>query len=243
MRRSPISCGGAGCRSPRRCASPRKSRARSRRPTSEASRTAISSRPTSRSPTEGVVKVLDFGLAKARRDRRRRGRRIHARHIRRSRDRHRAVHEPRAGSRCARRSPHRHLGIRLRGVRNADRTPRLRRRHPLRHRRRHPREGAGLGRRFLPTRPLPVRRLLRRCLEKDHRRRIRDIGDVKLELEDIASAETPGDPGRSHGLCPGAASQPRVAGLGGVGRRGCRWLAWSRAFPGSATVHPRARTR
>ena len=50
--------------------------------------------------------------------------------------------------------------------------------------------------------PAAVRRLLRRCLEKDHRRRIRDIGDVKLELEDIASAETPGDPGRSQASVP-----------------------------------------
>jgi eukaryotic-like serine/threonine-protein kinase len=45
--------------------------------------------------------------------------------------------------------------------------------------------------------PAAVRRLLRRCLEKDHRRRIRDIGDIKLELEDIAAAETASDPGRS----------------------------------------------
>ena len=50
--------------------------------------------------------------------------------------------------------------------------------------------------------PAAVRRLLRRCLEKDHRRRIRDIGDVKLELEDIASAETPSDPGRSKATVP-----------------------------------------
>ena len=53
-----------------------------------------------------------------------------------------------------------------------------------------------------PETPGAVRRLLRRCLEKDHRRRIRDIGDVKLELEDIASAETPSDPGRSHVVGP-----------------------------------------
>jgi len=53
-----------------------------------------------------------------------------------------------------------------------------------------------------PDTPGAVRRLLRRCLEKDHRRRIRDIGDIKLELEDIASAEAPSDPRRSHAAVP-----------------------------------------
>src|SRR4029453_7160943 len=53
-----------------------------------------------------------------------------------------------------------------------------------------------------PATPAAVRRLLRRCLEKDYRRRIRDIGDVKLELEDIASAETPSDRGSSRAAVP-----------------------------------------
>jgi serine/threonine-protein kinase len=53
-----------------------------------------------------------------------------------------------------------------------------------------------------PDTPAAVRRLLRRCLEKDQRRRIRDIGDIKLELEDIASAERPSDPGRSQAAVP-----------------------------------------
>ena len=50
--------------------------------------------------------------------------------------------------------------------------------------------------------PGAVRRVLRRCLEKDLRRRFRDIGDIKLELEDIASADARGDPGRSHPPIP-----------------------------------------
>ena len=50
--------------------------------------------------------------------------------------------------------------------------------------------------------PAAVRRLLRRCVEKDFRRRIRDIGDIKLELEDIASAASPSDPGRSSAALP-----------------------------------------
>ena len=53
-----------------------------------------------------------------------------------------------------------------------------------------------------PDTPAAVRRLLRRCLEKDHRRRIRDVGDIKLELEDIASTEAPSDSGRAHAAVP-----------------------------------------
>jgi tRNA A-37 threonylcarbamoyl transferase component Bud32 len=33
--------------------------------------------------------------------------------------------------------------------------------------------------------PLPVQRLLRRCLEKDPRRRLRDIGDAAIELDEL----------------------------------------------------------
>jgi serine/threonine-protein kinase len=41
--------------------------------------------------------------------------------------------------------------------------------------------------------PMPVRRLLRRCLEKDPRRRLGAIGDARLELEDaMAGAEPAG---------------------------------------------------
>lgn len=36
--------------------------------------------------------------------------------------------------------------------------------------------------------PASLRRLLQRCLEKNPKRRIRDIGDIQLELEDIATA-------------------------------------------------------
>ena len=47
---------------------------------------------------------------------------------------------------------------------------------------------------FLPPEtPLSIRRLLRRCLQKDLRRRFRDMGDVRLELEDAALVERPSD--------------------------------------------------
>ena len=94
--------------------------------------------------------------------------------------------------------------------------------------------------------PAAVRRLLRRCLEKDHRRRIRDIGDVKLELEDIASAEAPSDPGdRTHR--PRAIPQPRVAAIGGVVAAGLlvgilAALPWQRdGSSGSNEVDSRSR--
>ena len=35
--------------------------------------------------------------------------------------------------------------------------------------------------------PPHIRRVLQRCLEKDVKRRVRDIGDVRLELEDAPS--------------------------------------------------------
>ena len=75
---------------------------------------------------DGAVKVLDFGLAKAvggdgespdltRLGSTRRGRRRH---------RHGGLHEPRTGARPAGRQAHGHLGLRLRPLRNADRTRR-----------------------------------------------------------------------------------------------------------------------
>src|SRR5207302_110402 len=43
------------------------------------------------------------------------------------------------------------------------------------------------------TTPGPVQRLVRRCLERDVRRRQRDIGDARLEIEEsLAAPEEPG---------------------------------------------------
>jgi Tol biopolymer transport system component len=45
------------------------------------------------------------------------------------------------------------------------------------------------------TTPAPIRRLLRRCLAKDPRHRLRDIGDARLEIEDaLADGPDPGAP-------------------------------------------------
>jgi serine/threonine-protein kinase len=49
--------------------------------------------------------------------------------------------------------------------------------------------------------PVPphVRRVLRRCLEKDVKRRARDIGDVRMELDDAAAPREPLPPGAGRG--------------------------------------------
>src|SRR5262245_31528811 len=41
-----------------------------------------------------------------------------------------------------------------------------------------------IGRAFRKTTPLPIRRLLRRCLQKDPKKRLADIGDARLEIEE-----------------------------------------------------------
>jgi serine/threonine protein kinase len=48
-----------------------------------------------------------------------------------------------------------------------------------------------------PVTPVPIRTLLRRCLEKDRKRRIADAADVRLEIDD-ALATSPGDANTSN---------------------------------------------
>ena len=55
--------------------------------------------------------------------------------------------------------------------------------------------------------PAVLRRLLRRCLEKDPKRRLRDIADARLDIEEALAGET---------VLPGA-TQPRKRSLAGVG--------------------------
>ena len=55
--------------------------------------------------------------------------------------------------------------------------------------------------------PLTVRRLLRRCLEKDAHRRLRDIGDARLELEEVLADPTPAI------LAEPAGPRPRATGV------------------------------
>ena len=56
-----------------------------------------------------------------------------------------------------------------------------------------------------PGLPSPLHRLLRRCLQKDARRRLRDIGDARLELEersDDTESGSPSIPNRSRQVIP-----------------------------------------
>ena len=52
----------------------------------------------------------------------------------------------------------------------------------------HPRPRAGLERAAARTTPPPIRRLLRRCLEKDRKRRLADMADARLEIDDALSS-------------------------------------------------------
>jgi eukaryotic-like serine/threonine-protein kinase len=65
-----------------------------------------------------------------------------------------------------------------------------------------------------PETPLAVVRLLRRCLQKERDRRLRDVGDVRLELEDLLAGPAPRrEPGESTVI----ARPPRTSWLGGLG--------------------------
>ena len=72
------------------------------------------------------------------------------------------------------------------------------------------------------TTPVRVRRLLARCLERDPRRRLRDIGDALHDLEDAAAGEG------EHAAAPGA---PRAAWMSRL-----RWLGFGAAVAAAAVA-------
>jgi serine/threonine protein kinase len=94
----------------------------------------------------------------------------------------------------------------------------------------------------LPERtPAPVRRLLRRCLARDVSRRLRHVGDLRLELEEIASNQSLDD-------AP-AARSPRVTTasflpwvVAAISSLLALWLAWSRWTAPGANAGGAART-
>jgi serine/threonine-protein kinase len=80
--------------------------------------------------------------------------------------------------------------------------------------------------------PAGVRRLLRRCLEKDPRRRLHDVADARIELEDLVGGEgsdaTPAGPRVSPRATPGLGV---AAGLV-VGVLLTAWWLWEGSVPG-----------
>ena len=162
---------------------------------------------------DGTVKVLDFGLAKAL-DPVEAG--VDVRLDQRSRHRPTittpamtragvilgtaAYMSPEQARGQAGRQARRHLGLRLRAVRDADREASVRRGGRVAYARR----SDEVGTRFARAAELPpgVRLCLRRCLKKDPRQRLRDIGEAWLALDgaldvDIVNSSGPsGQPAR-----------------------------------------------
>ena len=105
----------------------------------------------------------------------------------------------------------------------------VRRRDRERHARRGAQDRDRLRRRCRPTTPARVRALLRRCLERDPKKRLRDIGDARIVLEDV--------------LAGGSASGSRSRGRASRGRRaGCPWALAAAALGRRAGVASSARS-
>ena len=94
-----------------------------------------------------------------------------------------------------------------------------------------------------PSTPLPVRRLLARCLERDRRRRMRDAGEAISDLEAAVSAPEAAAPALPSEDA-GAASNGAIAvPLEAVGRRRGRRPCARRPRISDGTPDARARTR
>lgn len=97
-----------------------------------------------------------------------------------------------------------------------------------------------------PDVPPTVARLLRRCLEKDRRRRLRDIGDARLELIDVLEYDG-ADPAATGSLAarasrrqPSRSALVALAGAAVMLAAAVGWLAWQRQ-PASPEVAPPVR--
>jgi Tol biopolymer transport system component len=78
--------------------------------------------------------------------------------------------------------------------------------------------------------PAALRKLLRRCLEKRPRRRLRDIGDARVEIEDAIAGSSDAAPGSSPSMPPSASQRalPWIAGASilSLGLVLALWAPW-----------------
>ena len=105
---------------------------------------------------------------------------------------------PGAGARQAGRQARGRLGVRLRALRDVDRPAGVPRRHALGHASPAILQGEPDWRALPATTPAGIRRLLRRCLEKDPTRRLRDIGDARLDIEEALTTPVPSQTLQAH---------------------------------------------
>ena len=152
--------------------------------------------------------MLDFGLAKALSNETPRGRSDllanpdHARHHGGHDHGHRGLHVAGAGPRAQRRQARRYLGLRRGGVRDAYGRQLFDGAHG--HATRWPRSCTKDP--DFATVPPRFQRLLRLCLTRDPRQRLRDIGDARLLLDEPAA-----DPAQPRTDCPGQSRQSLAA--------------------------------
>src|SRR5262249_20047374 len=71
-----------------------------------------------------------------------------------------------------------------------------------------------------PATPAGVRRLLRRCLEKEPKRRLRDVGEARIQIDDVLSSAaepvTPAPLPQWRRILPWAAASGLVVALAGL---------------------------
>ena len=101
----------------------------------------------------------------------------------RRRPRDGGVHVARAGARPVRRQARGHLGVRRRAVRDAHGAQARSRARPSRTRSPRCCAPTSTGRRCRAETPASVRRVLRRCLDRDPKTRFRDVADARIEMD------------------------------------------------------------
>ncbi|HUE85952.1 MAG TPA: protein kinase [Vicinamibacterales bacterium] len=102
-------------------------------------------------------------------------------------------------------------------------------------------------RRLRETTPAGVRTLLQRCLQKDPRQRLRDIGDARIELDTVIASRTPSSPEEPRAEPRGRTTTPwtwmralaLTSALVAVGALVFAAVVWTRppAQPAASAVH------